>query len=201
MGVIRKLSRQVAQRGSSLVARHELFERQGERAVQPPLSPDAWSGGDSETAEENEADDDEDEPSCSVSDSRAIRSVLSEGAAIVNHWATWCESCMTEVDAIRALADQSSVPMIGVSWDAFEGGDVEHALSEVMAVAREKNMNWPHYVVSDSPEEFFSALNLENRQVPQTWIVGASGEIVHRVHGVIDLDDVPALLERVEASL
>ena len=107
---------------------------------------------------------------------------------------------MTEVDALKALADQVTVPVVGVSWDAFEGGDVEHALSEVIAVATEKKMNWQHYVVSDSPDDFFAALKLESRQVPQTWLVGANGEVVHRVHGAIELADIPALLERVEAS-
>ena len=94
--MIRKVSKQVVQRVSSLVARHELFERQGERPVQPPLPPDAWSGGSEAATVEGPANEDDDDPTCRVSDADDIVALLKSGPMVVNHWATWCESCMAD---------------------------------------------------------------------------------------------------------
>lgn len=200
VGVIRKFSKQIVRRVSSLVARNELFERQGERPVQPPLSPDAWDGeaGSGENAETSAADDDEEEHPCSVADSGALKASMASGPVIINHWATWCESCMAETEAVRELANAVSVPIMGVSWDAFEGRDVDQAVADVAVVAHNERMNWPHIVISDSPDDFFAAMKLENRQVPQTWFVDGNGKIVHRVDGVIESENVPALVKVVE---
>jgi thiol-disulfide isomerase/thioredoxin len=199
VGVIRKFSKQIVRRVSSLVARNELFERQGERPVQPPLSPDAWDGEAGADAETPAAEDDDEEHPCSAGDSEALKSAMSAGPVIINHWATWCESCMAETEAVRTLVDAVNVPILGVSWDAFEGRELNQAVADVAVVAHNERMNWPHIVLSDSPDDFFAAMGLENRQVPQTWFVDARGTIVHRVEGVIELEQVPALVKVAES--
>jgi len=199
VGVIRKFSKQIVRRVSSLVARHELFERQGERPVQPPLSPDAWgSQGDSD-AETLPAEDDDEEHPCSPGDSESLKAAMAAGPVIINHWATWCESCMAETDAVRTLAEAVNVPMLGVSWDAFEGRELNQAVDDVAVVAHNERMSWPHIVLRDSPDDFFAAMDLENHQVPQTWFVDATGTVVHRIDGVIEVEQVPALVKVAES--
>lgn len=198
--MIRKVSKQVVQSVSSLVARHELFERQGERPVQPPLSPDAWAGGAGSSASEGASSEDEDEPACRVSDADDIVALLKSGPMVVNHWATWCESCMAEIDVVRQLADSIDVPMVGISWDSFEDGDLARSLNEVETVVRENAMTWPQHLVSGHPDDFFLALKVDPQQIPQTWIVGADGKVVHQIHGVIDADALPNIVAKVKKA-
>lgn len=195
--MLRKFSQQVVQRISSLVARHELFERQGERPVQPPLAPGSWSSGDSEVTAESSDDDDIDEQ-VETADADALAGIFSGGAMIVNHWATWCESCMTEKAAVRRLAERADWPMVGVSWDAFEDGDVVRSLAEVDTYVRAERIDWPQYVVDGHPDDFFNAFDIAEQQIPQTWLVGPDGVILHRLHGIVDEAQIEDLLERMK---
>jgi len=196
--VLRKFGQQVVQRISSLVARHELFERQGERPVQPPLSPGAWSSGDGNESDADAAEDDTDDDRVETADADALAGILSGGAMIVNHWATWCESCMAEKAAVRRLAERSDWPMVGISWDAFEDGDVVRSLGEVYNFVKTENIDWPQYVVDGHPDDFFNAFEITEQQIPQTWLVGPDGAILHRLHGMVDDGQIENLLERMK---
>ena len=64
MGWLQTMGKRVALRVSALVAKNELFERYGERPVQPPLEPGRWAGSseDAEASpEDGSSDDDDDE--------------------------------------------------------------------------------------------------------------------------------------------
>ena len=54
LGRLQSIGKRVALQLAALVARNELFERYGDRPVQPPLGPDDWShdGGESSTADD-----------------------------------------------------------------------------------------------------------------------------------------------------
>lgn len=202
MSVFRKLSKQVVQRVSSLVARHELFERQGERPVQPPLSPGAWSSG-SEPSTDSASDDEgdpDDEHRSIAADPDALREALRRGPFVVNHWATWCESCIAELPAIRDLAERAPWPMVGVSWDSFEDGDIVRSLREVDEVAAAERLRWRQYVVDGHPDDFFGEFAIEEQQIPQTWLVDSDGTITHRIHGVIDGAEVDAILKQMKTD-
>ena len=201
--MLRKFGQQVVQRISSLVARHELFERQGERPVQPPLAPGSWSTGETETgeaeaAEDSSDDEDAEEQQVQTADADALAGILSGGAMIVNHWATWCESCVAEKAAVRRLAERAEWPMIGISWDAFEDGDVVRSLTEVDTFVRAEQIEWPQYLVDGHPDDFFNAFDIVEQQIPQTWLVGPDGVILHRLHGIVDDAQIDDLLERMK---
>ena len=203
MSVIKKLSRQVVQRVSSLVARHELFERQGERPVQPPLAPGAWSNGPgpaSDPASDEPSDTDDVVLRSVAADADALQKALARGPLVVNHWATWCESCMAELPAIRDLAERAQWPMVGVSWDSFEDGDIVRSLREVDEVATAEQLGWQQYVVDGHPDDFFGAFDVEEQQIPQTWLVDADGAIIQRIHGPIDGDRVSEILDRMKSG-
>ena len=123
--MFRNIGKQVVQRLSALVARNELFERYGERPTEPALPPGAWSGSSSaseavETEESADEDDDDDEAHSMLRSPADIKADLQSGPMVVNHWATWCESCLKEKDMVRDLSERITVPMVGVSWDVFE---------------------------------------------------------------------------------
>ena len=189
----------MALRVSAVVARNELFERYGERPVQPPLEPGSWAGSSEEAESESEqedSDDDDGEPKYVVSALEALESVLSNGPMIVHHWATWCESCISEMDAVRSVSRDAAVPMIGVSWDPFEGQNAADCLKDVRAVAKEHGLRIDQYVLDAEPETVFDKLNMKFKQVPQTWLVDDSGTVVLRVEGILDDQSIAGLIDQ-----
>ena len=202
MGWLQTMGKRAALRVSALVAKNELFERYGERPVQPPLEPGTWSGSadDSETStEDGSSDDDDEEASCSVAGIDRVRSLLAGGPKVVHHWATWCESCIEEMHLVRQLAHEVSVPMIGLSWDAFEAENAESCVSDVRDVVLEHGLQFPQFVLDAEPDAFFTDMSMSFKQVPQTWLVDGSGSVVHRVEGPLDASTLSALKEQAES--
>ena len=202
MGWLQTMGKRVALRVSALVARNELFERYGERPVQPPLEPGRWAGSSEDveaSPEDGSSDDDDDESSCTISDLDGVRSLLAGGPKVVHHWATWCESCIQEMDLVRQLAREASLPMIGLSWDAFEAENAEACVSDVREVASEHGLQFPQYVLDAQPDDFFAEMNMPFKQVPQTWLVDGAGAVVHRVEGVLDASTLSVLKEQAES--
>ena len=118
---------------------------------------------------------------------------------MLNHWATWCESCLAEKDMVRSLAERITVPLVGVSWDVFEGMDAATALADVMKCSVESGLNWNHWVVDATPEAFFGEFPLDNKSVPQTWVVNGKGEIVYRVDGIIGAEQADEIVRQLES--
>ena len=194
MSWLRTMGKRVALRVSSLVARNELFERYGERPVQPPLRPGTWVG----TREELESNEDDQEADFSVDTVSHLGPFLQRGPALFHHWATWCESCTEEMPVIREVIAASPIPMFGVSWDAFEAESAQACMADVEAVASNLGFHVPQLVLDAKPAQFFDDMGMDFKQVPQTWLVNAKGEIVFRIDGIIDADGMEALLGAVE---
>ena len=193
MSFIRTIGKQIALQVSAVVARHELFERYGDRPVQPPLDSDAWSHG----PEAGELAGDEDPPE--ILGAAAIKRVVADGPAVVHHWATWCESCVDEADQMATLAARSGVKNIAISWDSFEGGDADAALRDVSSNAHVLGPGWRHLVARGTPQHFFKTLGVKLKQVPQTWLVSSTGDVLHRFEGPMSGDDLDALIAKVSA--
>ena len=196
MGWLQTLGKRVALRVSAVVAKNELFERYGERPVQPPLQPGTWVAP---SGEEESSDDDDKEPDCRAVTTEELLPTLKEGPRVIHHWATWCESCVEELPVLRELVGRTTVPVLGLSWDAFEGQGVQACVSDVREVARSHGLAIDNWVIDAEPDAFFAALDMEFRQVPQTWVVNGAGEIVHRVEGPVALEELDKVLEVVEA--
>ncbi|MCB9743013.1 MAG: TlpA family protein disulfide reductase [Alphaproteobacteria bacterium] len=181
MGRLRNLAKRVAERVARRAAQDELFEKPGERAPTPPLAAP-------------EAEDDEEPqpagPRVRAADSAALLEAMRPDGRllIVHHWATWCAPCEEELPAIQALFEELGARgrLLGVSWDAFEGGDPEQLAPEVADYAQRLGVSWPSLLVSDAPEDFFEALGLEFQRIPQTWVFDGAGELALRVDGVME---------------
>ena len=136
---------------------------------------------------------------CVPMKSSAIKALL-EGAAqvqVVNHWATWCDPCVEELPLLAELAGRlpGRAGEVGVSWDLFEGGRPDRVVERVTAFSRAHGLSYPSALVSDAPEEFFDALKIGFRQIPQTWVVRPGGEVVYRVEGILTEETVEKIME------
>jgi len=123
---------------------------------------------------------------------------------LVNHWATWCEGCLEELDLLVELraALSSDVKFLGISWEGFEGGMLgQDLIDEVRSHSRLHGLSWNSLLVEAPPPEFFDRLGMECQTIPQVWLVDAKGTVVHRVERVLQPEDVQELHTLVEGLL
>jgi peroxiredoxin len=107
---------------------------------------------------------------------------LAEGhAALVTLWATWCDACEREMDALNRLYDGTRAGMDAVVIGVAVGEEPEH----VAAFARARRLRYPQLV--DRTFAFADALG--QRRLPATLVVDRRGRIVYRG----DALDAPAL--------
>lgn len=234
MGRIRNLIRGGIRRVSSVVAHNELFEKPGERAATPQMSPRASASTEarstsasvpatvsapasppvapSTVSKPQRADD---EPrlaqqldSCDVVDLDGLKQVLGAGAGVrvINHWATWCIPCIEEFDQLKQLFERlpADATFQGVSWDLFDPrGDEDDIAEHVVNFATGHSLPWDTVLIGEDvdPEAFFKAFAITNQTVPQTWVVDASGAVVHRVEGVLEAAQMTGVLDAVRVAL
>jgi thiol-disulfide isomerase/thioredoxin len=94
--------------------------------------------------------------------------------ALVSLWATWCDACQKEMDALNRLEAKSGEE--GVVIGVAVGED----RAKVAAFARERGLRYTQLVDSD----FAFADALGQRRVPATLVVDRRGEIVFRGDGL-----------------
>lgn len=229
MGRIRDIGRRVAARMARRVGRAELFERPGERAPQPPLTPERPAADPASSpppvgggpvaappvtpppaAPPEKAVRPIDTPSgaaaCAIAGLPELTAALGpgRGVRVVNHWATWCIPCVEEFDLLKGLARQlDGTPLIGVSWDLFDPrGDEDDIREHVENFGTGHRLAWPSLLVGEAvpAEAFFEAFDIRFQQIPQTWVIDDAGSVVHRVDGVLDPESVQAVLAAVAAA-
>jgi peroxiredoxin len=101
-----------------------------------------------------------------------LRSVLRGRVAVVSLWATWCDACVVEIDALARLEAQA-----GTRGDAVVVGvAVGEARETVAAFARKRTLLYAQLV----DEDFRLADALGEPRVPTTLVVDRDGRIVFR---------------------
>jgi len=98
---------------------------------------------------------------------------VTEGkVALVSLWATWCEACQKEFEALNRLSDgaakRSDAMVVGVA--------VGETAASVEAFRRERGLRYTQLV----DEDFSFADALGQRRVPATLVVDRQGRIVYR---------------------
>jgi thiol-disulfide isomerase/thioredoxin len=105
-------------------------------------------------------------------------------AALISLWATWCDACSAEIDALNRLEDQAAS-----QGDALVVGvAVGEPRDRVAAFARERGVKYARFV----DEDFRFADRLGERRVPATLVVDRAGRIVYR-GGAFDAAGLAAL--------
>ena len=206
LNMLRRLGRKVATRIADRVAKNELFEKHGERQRQAPLERMPAQTPSVSSPAEEAVDEEESSPGlvgCVPMDVAELKALLgpSSRTRIVNHWATWCDPCIEELPHLIALhrALGSSVEMLGISWDLFEGGVLKGAAQKVEAFSEGQGLTWGSALVTAPPEVFFGALDIDWQRIPQTWIIAPDGTITRRIEGLIDAEMAAALAEELRA--
>lgn len=122
---------------------------------------------------------------------------------VVNHWATWCVPCVEEFPHLIAAEARlrGKVDFLGLSWDLFDPrGDEDDIVDHVARFAEGNGVTWPSVLLTCSPESFFQKLGLPSRQVPQTWVFSAEGEVLARFDGALDAAATQRLIDLFEGS-
>jgi peroxiredoxin len=101
-----------------------------------------------------------------------LSAVLRGRPAIITLWATWCDGCLTEIDALKRLDAQTSA-----RGDALVVGvAVGEPRGTVAAFARSRSLGYARWV----DEDFRLADAIGERRVPATLVVDREGRIVYR---------------------
>ena len=199
----RRMGRRLATMIARRVEQNELFEQPSERSKQPAV----FTGS---ATVEQPASTDSAPPvpavvvdGCSVGDNSAVLVLLGPigRVRVINHWATWCDPCVEELPLLAELYKRldAKADFHGVSWDLFEGGGPSAVARHVADFARSHGISYDSLLVNSDPESFFDVLELDFRQIPQTWVLDAQGRVIHRVNGILDQAAADDIAARVEA--
>jgi thiol-disulfide isomerase/thioredoxin len=209
--LLTRIGRRIAARVASVVEQDELFEKPGERPRAAPLPPSSGQrpsaaaagvpGDRAGSAPPAVAQPVPADGRCRAVGLEELRRALGSGGGVrlVNHWATWCEPCIDELPALRALAAAlpTSVTVVGVSWDLFEsGGSSGSVAGAVASFSALHDMTWTSLLVDCEPDAFFGAFDLGSQKIPQTWIVSDAGDVIWRWEGLLDQDAIDAVHEQ-----
>jgi len=118
-----------------------------------------------------------------------IDSIVRGRVALVSLWATWCDGCQREIEALNRLGDATSsrhdVVVIGVA--------VGEQRATIAEFARSRGLRYMQLI--DAKFAFADALG--ERHVPSTLVVDRSGRIVYRGNA-LDAEGLTALRVAIE---
>ena len=101
-----------------------------------------------------------------------LRAAVAGKVALVSLWATWCDACTREVDALNRLeagtASRGDALVLGVA--------VGEPRETVAAFAKRRGLTYPLVV----DEDFLLADALGERKVPATLVFDRAGKVVYR---------------------
>ncbi len=88
---------------------------------------------------------------------------------LINFWATWCTSCIKELDELEAL--KKKYP--SYEFIAISAGDTKKKIKRFL-----KKHPWSFKVLMDEDKSVSKSLGVLN--LPQTWVIDKKGEIVYK---------------------
>lgn len=109
---------------------------------------------------------------------------------IVNYWSEWCAPCRVEIPMLNSLQERlksSNIQIVGINFD-------EDPLEVTLSIATELAIEFP--VLSQQEVE---RLGLRPPDVlPTTYILSPSGEVVAKLIGMQDEQDILGELARLD---
>lgn len=102
-----------------------------------------------------------------------------KGPIVVNFWASWCAPCKVEHPIVASLAKSGGARVIGIAYrDAPED-----------AAAYLKELGNPYAEIRLDPEGQ-GGFSFGIKGVPETFVIGADGEVLARVSGALTPENV-----------
>ncbi len=96
---------------------------------------------------------------------------------VLNVWGTWCPGCREEHESLLAIAKETDIPIIGISWK-----DDRQLARDWLA-----QLGNPYRVVGVDPDGKI-AIDWGVYGAPESFLVGANGRILHKRIGPMTLD-------------
>jgi thiol-disulfide isomerase/thioredoxin len=88
---------------------------------------------------------------------------------LINFWASWCTSCIKEIDELEAL--KKKYPHY--QFIAVSAGDTKKKIKRFL-----KKNPWSYKVLMDQDKKVTKGLGVLN--LPQTWVIDEKGNIVYK---------------------
>lgn len=88
---------------------------------------------------------------------------------LINFWATWCTSCIKELDELESL--KKKYP--NDDFVAISAGDTKKKIKRFL-----KKHPWSYRILMDKSKAVSKSLGVFN--LPQTWVIDENGEIVYK---------------------
>jgi thiol-disulfide isomerase/thioredoxin len=123
---------------------------------------------------------------------------------VVNHWATWCDPCVSELPYLASVAARHAgrIRFIGVSWDRFtDAGSDDEVREEVDSVRAQFRLEYPTIIAPADPSGFFEAFDLETQTIPQTYVWDGAGNKLWFYNGEIEGEARAAFEAAIERAL
>lgn len=102
-----------------------------------------------------------------------------DGATVVNYWASWCGPCRIEHPALMALSEREGVTMIGVAY--HDKPDAARKFLDDLGDPFDR-------IGLDEPGQ--AALRWGIEGVPETFVINRAGEVVYKHSGPIQNGDL-----------
>ncbi len=115
---------------------------------------------------------------------------------IISFWATWCKSCIKELDAIEDVYEdwqgETGVKLVAVC--------IDNSRSSAKVLPFVEGRGWDYKVLLDVNSDFKRAMNVNI--VPHSFIINGKGEIVwqHTAYVEGDEDEYIKIVKELEAG-
>jgi len=93
----------------------------------------------------------------------------SKKKVVLNFWATWCTSCIKELDELEAL--KKKYP--NYEYIALNAGDNKKKIKRFL-----KKHPWSYKVIMDKDKSVAKGLGVLS--LPQTWVIDEKGNIIYK---------------------
>ena len=120
-----------------------------------------------------------------------LATALDGRVAVVSLWATWCQACAAELDALSRLAERAGAR--GAVVLAVAVGEPRQTVAEFV---KQRGLRYPQLV----DEQFQFADALGQKRVPATLIVDQAGRVTF-VGGALDEEALSALRRTLDLPL
>jgi cytochrome c biogenesis protein CcmG, thiol:disulfide interchange protein DsbE len=113
-----------------------------------------------------------------------------EGPVVLNFWATWCGPCKAELPDLVAWSQaHPEVPFVGVS--------IDHAMPSGRLARWVETREIPYTIVHDRSHTVADAWGVTS--YPTTFVLSADGHVAGSEVGMVDQDELDALLAQARA--